>query len=81
MENDLFNAIKWATVLVRKNFNLEDMSVLDKHHIKVLNTALQNMERGRPVESHDKHAPDLEHNGRRNATELNCEKNTIFKGS
>lgn len=44
MDKELFAAIKWATTLVRKNFNLEDLSMQERGHIKVLNTALQNAE-------------------------------------
>lgn len=44
MDKELFDAIKWAVTLVRKNFNMEDLSMQERGHIKVLNTALQNAE-------------------------------------
>lgn len=43
--------------------------LLDKSELcqlkETITVALQNMERGRPGESHDKHAPELDHNGER----------------
>lgn len=56
MDKELFDAIKWTVTLVRKNFNIEDLSMQERGHIKALNTALQNAE-SLPKSDNSKSAP------------------------